>query len=94
MLLTYSFGSDKIYTVCDWKEIICQGSRNFRFGEHAGYTFGATLMNLCYDVAGSYVPALLTVGCIMVGVLILLQLVISSAHKEQKRVIEVMAEKK
>ena len=52
----------------------------------AGYAVGAPLMNLCYDIFNSYVPALILVGCIMTAVLILLQFVISAAHKEQRRV--------
>ena len=54
----------------------------------AGYAVGAPLMNLCYDIFKSYAPALILVGCIMFGVLILLQFVISIAHKEQKKIIE------
>lgn len=54
----------------------------------AGYAVGAPLMNLCYDIFGSYAPALFFVGFIMFGVLILLQFVISLAHKEQKRILE------
>lgn len=53
----------------------------------AGYAVGSPLMNLCYDVFSSYVPALLIVGAVMVAVFVLLQFVISAAHKEQKRVM-------
>jgi len=53
----------------------------------AGYAVGSPVMNLCYDVFDSYVPALILVGCIMTGVLVLLQFVISAAHKEQERVM-------
>ena len=52
----------------------------------AGFAAGAPLMNLCYDIFGSYVPALILVGCIMVVILVLLQFVISSAQKEKKRI--------
>lgn len=52
----------------------------------AGFAVGAPLMNLCYDIFGSYVPALILVGCIMVGILVLLQFVISSAQKEKNRI--------
>ena len=54
----------------------------------AGYAVGSPLMNLCYDVFDSYVPALILVGCIMLGVMILVQFVISSANKEKKIIIE------
>lgn len=52
----------------------------------AGYAVGAPLMNLCYDISGSYVPALIAVGAVMIAVFVLLQFVISQAHREQKRV--------
>lgn len=54
----------------------------------AGYAVGAILMNAWFDIVGSYVPALITVGIIMALVLVMLQFVITSAHKEQKRVME------
>lgn len=53
----------------------------------SGYALGAPVMNLCYDVAGSYVPALIIVSGIMLAVFVLLQFVISAARKEQKRVM-------
>ena len=52
----------------------------------AGYAVGAPLMNLCYDISGSYVPALIAVGIVMSVVFVLLQIVITQAHREQKRV--------
>ncbi len=54
----------------------------------AGYALGAPFMNLSYDLLGSYVPALVAVGVIMLLVLVLLQFVISAAHREQKRIEE------
>ena len=53
----------------------------------AGYAVGAPLMNLCYDIFGSYTPALYLVGGIMIAMLVLLQFVISMAHREQKKII-------
>lgn len=53
----------------------------------AGYAVGSPVMNLCYDLFNSYVPALYLVGGIMVGVFILLQFVISSAHKERNKIL-------
>ncbi len=53
----------------------------------AGYAVGSPLMNVCYDVFDSYVPALIAVGVIMTAVFVLLQFVISLAHKEQERVM-------
>ncbi len=52
----------------------------------AGYAVGAPLMNLCYDIFGSYVPALILVGAIMSVVFVLLQFVISAAKREKRRV--------
>ena len=52
----------------------------------AGYACGGYLMNLCYDIFSSYTPALIIVGFLMVAILIVLQFVISAAHREQKRV--------
>lgn len=54
----------------------------------AGYAVGSPVMNLCYDIFGSYAPALYLVGFIMLAVLILLQFVISFAHKDQKKILE------
>lgn len=53
----------------------------------AGYALGAPILNLCYDITGSYAPALIAVGCVMTGILILLQFVISAAHKDQKKIL-------
>lgn len=55
----------------------------------AGYAVGAPLMNLSYDLLGSYVPALIAVGSVMTVVLLLLQVVITLAHREQRRIAEV-----
>ena len=50
-----------------------------------GYATSAPLMNLCYDLTGSYTPILIISGIIMTIVLVLLQYVISAAHKESKK---------
>ena len=57
----------------------------------AGYAVGSPLMNLCYDIFDSYVPGLVLVGGIMVAILILLQFVISAAHKERVKIEAVLA---
>ncbi|MBE6644999.1 MAG: MFS transporter [Ruminococcaceae bacterium] len=54
----------------------------------AGYAVGAPLLNLCYDIFNSYVPALILVAIIMAALLVLLQFVISAAHKERKQITE------
>ena len=53
----------------------------------AGYALGAPLMNLCYDLFDSYSPALIFVSALMCLAFILLQFVITAAHREQKRIL-------
>lgn len=52
----------------------------------AGYAIGSPVMNLCYDIFGTYVPAIIAVGFIMCAVFVLIQFVISAAHNERRRV--------
>ena len=52
----------------------------------AGYAVGSPMMNLCYDIFGTYSYALYVVGAIMLIMLILMQYVVSSAHSERKRI--------
>ena len=47
----------------------------------AGYAVGAPVMNLCYDVLGSYKYALIVISVIMSAVFVLLQAVISASAK-------------
>ena len=42
----------------------------------AGYALGAPIINLCYDLTGSYLPAFFTSGALMLGVLLTLYAVI------------------
>ena len=53
----------------------------------AGYALGEPLLNVCYDVFGSYKYALIACACLMVVVLIVLQFVISSANKVKNKVL-------
>jgi len=53
----------------------------------AGYALGAPLVNLGFDIVGSYTPVLIILGVIMAIVLIALQFVISAAHKTQRQII-------
>jgi len=57
----------------------------------AGYAVGAPIMNLCYDIFGSYAPSLFLVGGIMAVMLILSQFVITAAHRDKLK-IEAKAE--
>ena len=50
----------------------------------AGYATGAPAINFCYDVFGSYVPGFLFFALVMSAVIIALQFVITTAHKERK----------
>jgi MFS family permease len=54
----------------------------------AGFALGAPVMNLCYDIFGTYVPAIVMVGFIMCAIFVLIQFVISAAHKERRCVEE------
>ena len=70
------------------------------FGEHSyekvlgifvsvnvtGYALGAPAVNLCFDLAGTYQPILLACAAIMLAVTIVMQFVISKAHKVRREV--------
>ena len=51
----------------------------------AGYALGAPLMNLCYDVFGSYALALNLSGMVGIGILVLLQYIVSAGKRERMR---------
>ncbi len=54
----------------------------------AGYAVGAPLMNLCYDLLGNYNVAIY-IGCgLMAVATIVMQFVISTAHKQRKKIEE------
>ena len=48
---------------------------------YTGYALGAPIVNLCYDVFGSYKPILLTFSLLMIPICIGFQLVIKAAKK-------------
>ena len=52
----------------------------------AGYAVSSPVMNLSYDIFGTYKPALLITGFVMTCVLILLQFVISSSSKHKREI--------
>ena len=52
----------------------------------AGYALGSPVANLCYDITGSYNIALYGGAALMVVATVVMQFVISAAHKEQKKV--------
>lgn len=49
----------------------------------AGFALGAPVMNIVYDLWGTYQPALFLCGALMIIVTILFQFIISSAHKKR-----------
>lgn len=59
----------------------------------AGYAMGAPILNLCYDLLGSYIPALIAVSVLMCATFLAMQFVITAGHREQKRVEEALQEK-
>ena len=52
---------------------------------YAGYALGAPLLNICYDVYGSYRPILFLLGIVMIPVIILFQVCINLANKEKEK---------
>lgn len=53
-----------------------------------GYAVGSPLINFCYDLFGSYAPAYYIAAIIMTIVLIITQLVITSAHKTRDEILK------
>lgn len=49
----------------------------------AGYAVGAPVINLCYDMFGSYQVGFVFCGLLMIGVIIALQFVIKTCHRQQ-----------
>lgn len=54
----------------------------------AGYAVGAPMINFIFDKFGSYNPGFILCAFVMVGIIIVMQFVISTAHKHQKRIEE------
>lgn len=52
----------------------------------AGYAVGLPLTNLCYDILGTYTPALIALACVMVAVAVLTQFVLSAADRKRVKV--------
>ena len=53
----------------------------------AGYAVGAPLMNLCYDICGTYAPLIWASAGVMAIVTLMYQWVITAANKERQRVL-------
>ena len=54
---------------------------------YIGYSIGCPLVNLGYDIIGSYSPILLVFGVLMIPTCIAFQLIISTAQKEKDKVM-------
>ena len=51
---------------------------------YAGFAVCSPLVNLCYDITGTYVPVLYGFAIMMAVVAVIFQFAITSAHKERK----------
>lgn len=54
---------------------------------YAGYSLGTPLINLSYDVFGTYSPVFLALGILMLPTCAVFQLVIGAAQKERKQIL-------
>lgn len=54
---------------------------------YSGYAVGAPIVNLCYDMFGTYKPVLLVLAAVMLGSLIIFQFVITASNKEKAKII-------
>ena len=54
---------------------------------YAGYSLGTPLINLTYDIFGTYSPVFLVLGLLMLPTCAVFQLVIRTAHKERAQVL-------
>ena len=52
-----------------------------------GYALGAPIVNLCFDKIGTYKPILIVCAAIMLTVTVVMQFVISKAHKIRAEVV-------
>ena len=55
---------------------------------YAGYALGSPVMNACYDLFGSYKPALLVFCLLMIPIIVLFQIAITGARKEKQAVVK------
>lgn len=58
----------------------------------AGFAAGSLFMNICYDILGSYASALVVAACMMGAVALGIQLVITAAYREKKKILQETAE--
>ena len=53
----------------------------------AGFAVGSPLINVAYDITGSYVPAILASVGIMIAVTLVYQFTITAAHKDKEMIL-------
>ena len=56
-----------------------------------GYATGAPVVNLCFDILGTYTPILIACAGIMLAVTLVMQYVITRAHRIQAQVESALA---
>lgn len=54
---------------------------------YSGYALGAPIVNLCFDMLGTYKPVLLTLAAVMLASFIVFQFVITASNKEKEKII-------
>jgi len=55
---------------------------------YAGYALGAPIVNLCYDILGSYSPILLVLSGLMAVMCIIFQFVVNASNKDKKLILK------
>ena len=63
-------------------------ARGVRYSYAAGYAVGAPLINLFYDIFGSYYLVLIITGIIFSLIFVLLLTVISAAYRDKRKLSE------
>jgi len=53
----------------------------------AGYAIGAPVANFCYDITGSYKVAMYICAVLMAIAFVVMQYVITQAHKERDKIL-------
>jgi len=54
---------------------------------YSGYALGAPIVNLCFDMLGTYKPVLLILAAVMLASFIVFQFVITASNKEKEKII-------
>ncbi|MBR2311385.1 MAG: MFS transporter [Oscillospiraceae bacterium] len=54
---------------------------------YSGYALGAPIVNLCFDMMGTYKPVLLILAAVMLASFIVFQFVITVSNKEKEKII-------